>query len=64
MVDFTELSAMKREDLVALLSEKKKELMNLRFQKSTQQLTNTARVRVVKKEVAKILTAINKKEAA
>jgi len=64
MVDFTELSAMKREDLVALLSEKKKELMNLRFQKSTQQLTNTARVRFVKKEVAKILTAINKKEAA
>ena len=64
MVDFTELSAMKREDLIALLSEKKKELMNLRFQKSTQQLTNTSRVRFVKKEVAKILTAINKKETA
>ena len=64
MVDFKELSEMKREDLITLLSEKKKELMHLRFQKSTQQLTNTSVIRVAKKDVAKILTAINKKEAA
>ncbi len=41
-----------REELVAL----KKEAFNLRFQQATGQLENTARMRIVRKEVARIKT--------
>ena len=41
----------------------KKESLNLRFQKSTGQLEKTARIKVVRKQIARIKTALmNKKE--
>jgi large subunit ribosomal protein L29 len=46
-----------RDGIVAL----KKEAMNLRFQAATNQLTNTARMKAVRKEVARIKTALNAK---
>ena len=49
-----------REQLVDL----KKEAFNLRFQKATGQLENTARMRVVKRGVARINTILNQKAAA
>ena len=48
-----------REELVAL----KKEAFNLRFQLATGQLENTARMRIVRKEVARIKTVLNQKAA-
>ena len=48
-----------REELVAL----KKEAYNLRFQQATGQLENTARMRIVRKEVARIKTVLNQKAA-
>ena len=48
-----------REQLVAL----KKEAFNLRFQQATGQLENTARMRVVRKDVARIKTVLNAKAA-
>lgn len=48
-----------REELVAL----KKEAFNLRFQQATGQLENTARMRTVRKEVARIKTVLNQKAA-
>ena len=49
-----------REKLVSL----KKEAFNLRFQAATGALENTARMRVVKKDTARVLTVLNEKAAA
>jgi len=40
----------------------KKEQFNLRFQKVNSQVQNTARVRTVKRSIAKILTFLNQKK--
>ena len=39
----------------------KKELFNLRFQNATNQLDNTARIKEVRKNIARIQTVITKK---
>ena len=46
-------------DLVAA----KKELFNLRFQNATNQLDNTARIKEVRKNIARIQTVITEKES-
>ena len=46
------------QDLVAA----KKELFNLRFQNATYQLDNTARIKEVRKNIARIQTVITKKQ--
>jgi large subunit ribosomal protein L29 len=48
------------EDLVKL----KKEQFNLRFQRASGQLENTARFRVVRRDIARILTVLGKSGAA
>ena len=40
----------------------KKELFNLRFQNATNQLDNTARIKEVRKNIARIQTIITEKE--
>ncbi len=47
-------------DLVAA----KKELFNLRFQNATNQLDNTARIKDVRKNIARIQTVITEKARA
>ena len=47
----------------ALLS-LKKEQFNLRFQRATQQLEKTGRVREVRREIARIKTILGQKSAA
>ena len=42
--------------LVEKLKEMRAELFNLRFQMATSQLDNTARVKQVKKDIARIMT--------
>ena len=41
----------------------KKEAFNLRFQQATAQLENTARIRQVRREVARVKTILNEKAA-
>jgi large subunit ribosomal protein L29 len=41
----------------------KKEQFNLRFQRATGQLENTARVREVKRDIARLKTVANQKRA-
>ena len=48
------------EELVAA----KKELFNLRFQNATNQLDNTARIKEVRKNIARIQTVITEKANA
>ena len=42
----------------------KKELFNLRFQNATNQLDNTARIKEVRKNIARIQTIITQKQRA
>ena len=42
----------------------KEELFNLRFQQATGQLENTARLKEVKKEIARIKTVLTEREDA
>ena len=51
-------------DLNAQLVEAKKELFNLRFQNATNQLENTSRIKVVRKNIARIQTLIAQKANA
>ncbi|SEN12881.1 large subunit ribosomal protein L29 [Palleronia salina] len=48
-----------RDQLAAL----KKEAFNLRFQAATNQLENTARMRTVRRDVARVKTILNQKAA-
>jgi len=50
------------EELNQELVSAKKELFNLRFQNATNQLTNTARIREVRKNIARIKTMISAQE--
>jgi large subunit ribosomal protein L29 len=52
------------EALVARLAEAREELFNLRFQNATGQLTNTARIADVKREIARCLTETRSREIA
>ena len=45
------------------LSSLKKEAFNLRFQQATGQLENTARMRSVKRDAARVYTVLNEKAA-
>lgn len=42
----------------------KKEAFNLRFQKATGQLENTARMKSVRRDAARVMTILNEKAAA
>jgi len=51
-----DLKAMTEDQLADELLNLKKEQFNLRFQKATNQLENTSRVRVVRRDVARVKT--------
>lgn len=52
----SELRSMSEEQLAKLETELYTEWRNLRFQESVGQLTNNARVRTIRKDIARILT--------
>lgn len=54
-----ELKNKGKDELETLLGNFKKELFNLRFQKTNGVLTNTARVTIVKRTIARVMTLIN-----
>ncbi len=51
-------------ELAQELVDAKKELFNLRFQNATNQLDNTARIKEVRKNIARIQTVITEKAKA
>ncbi|MEY2956378.1 MAG: 50S ribosomal protein L29 [Gemmobacter sp.] len=59
-----ELRTKTPDELRDALVQLKKEAFNLRFQQATNQLENTARVRVVRRDVARIKTVLNQMAAA
>ena len=58
----SEVRELSNEDLNAKLDEARTELFNLRFQMATSQLDNTARVKQVKKDIARIMTEMRARE--
>jgi large subunit ribosomal protein L29 len=50
------------QELLNKVEEYKKELFGLRFQNATGQLENTARIKTVKKNIARIKTVIRERE--
>lgn len=58
----SELRELSTADLNVKLEEARSELFNLRFQMATSQLDNTARVKAVKKNIARILTELRARE--
>ena len=56
-----ELKSLTVADLQSQLVDAKKELFNLRFQNATNQLDNTARIKEVLKNIARIQTVITEK---
>jgi large subunit ribosomal protein L29 len=59
----TELKAKTPDELRDSLIALKKEAFNLRFQQATGQFENTARMRNVRRDVARIKTVLNQKAA-
>jgi len=60
----SEVRAKGDEELREQLLQLKKEQFNLRFQKATGQLENTSRVRVVRRDIARIKTILAAHAAA
>jgi large subunit ribosomal protein L29 len=58
-----ELRELTDEELEHKLAETRQELFNLRFQGATGALENTARLKLAKREIARILTIRNDREA-
>jgi large subunit ribosomal protein L29 len=52
------------DELEQRLADTRQELFNLRFQSVTGALENTARLRLAKREIARILTVRNDRQAA
>lgn len=57
-----EIRALSADDLQSKLKEARAELFNLRFQMATGQLDNTARVKEIKKDIARIQTEMRARE--
>ena len=55
-----EINKLSNDELISKLDKLKKDLFNMRFKRVNGQLTDTAKVSETKKNVAKLLTAINK----
>ena len=62
-MDASELRGKTPDELTTELENLKKEAFNLRFQAATNQLENTARMRVVRRSVARVTTILNQKAA-
>jgi large subunit ribosomal protein L29 len=60
----SDFKAMSDDQLNDELLKLKKEQFNLRFQRATGQLENTSRVRVVRREVARVKTVVAQKRGA
>ena len=57
-MNYIDLKDKSEADLIAMLKEKKLELFTLNAKQKTMQLTNTSELRVAKKDIARIQTAL------
>ena len=60
----TELRELSSDELQTRLRDLKQEALNLRLQQATGQLENTSRRRIVRREIAQVMTAITQLKSA
>ncbi len=60
----SELTGLRYRELTDKLAEAKEEYFNLRFQMATNQLDNTARLRELRRDIARINTVMREQEIA
>ena len=61
---FNEIAELSLEELHVRLRDLKEEALTLRLQQATGQLENTARRRTVRREIAKVMTALNQRKSS
>ena len=54
----SEIRALKAEEIKSKLADSREELMKLRFQQVTGQLTDSSRLRIVRREIARMETIL------
>ncbi len=64
MTRASELRSLTDDELEHRLAERRRELFNLRFQSVTGALENSARLKLTKREIARILTVQTERQAA
>ena len=58
-----EIREMSNEELVKRIDEEEKNLVDLRFQHELKNLTNTAKLKLVRRDIAKMRTILNERSA-
>lgn len=61
---FKDIAELSTDELQTRLQELKQEALTLRIQQSTGQLENTARRRLVRREIARVMTSLNQRKSA
>ena len=59
----SEIRALNPEEIKSRLSDAREELMKLRFQQVTGQLTDTSRLRIVRRDIARMETILHEQMA-
>ena len=57
-----EIRALKSEEISSKLADAREELMKLRFQQVTGQLTDTSRLRIVRRDIARMETILREQQ--
>jgi large subunit ribosomal protein L29 len=58
-----EIRALNPEEVKSKLADAREELMKLRFQQVTGQLTDTSRLRIIRRDIARMETVLSEKTA-
>ena len=61
---YADIAKLTDDELAKKLEEGRAELVNLRFQMATSQLDNTARVKIVKRDIARVQTEMRTRQIA
>lgn len=59
-----EIRALSKEELQGKLADAREELMKLRFQQVTGQLTDTSRLPILRRQIARMITILGEQEKA
>jgi large subunit ribosomal protein L29 len=63
-MEATEIRALSPDEIKARISDTREELMKLRFQQTTGQLTDTSRLRTLRRDIARMETILNETQNA
>jgi large subunit ribosomal protein L29 len=59
----SEIRDLKIEEVESKLADAREELMKLRFQQVTGQLTDSSRLRIIRRDIARMATIVNERKA-